>query len=57
MSETRPLDPAALFDLYEALKDLTVWWDNWMPDNARTEGGKEALYKAQAALKRAEGRT
>lgn len=52
-----PLNPGAIHDLYAALKELTTWWENWMPDDATTEGGFEALELARAALKKAEGRT
>jgi hypothetical protein len=44
---------AAAPDLYEALDDLAIWWENWMPDNA--DGGHDALFKARAALAKARG--
>ena len=46
---------AAAPDLYADLSELTVWWANWMPDAASSNGGYGALEKARAALAKARG--
>lgn len=55
----RPKDPLheAAPDLLAALKDLTSWWASWMPADARRQGGRDVLIRANAAILKAEGRT
>lgn len=50
------LNKEALHSLYVALQELETWWANWMPDDANTQGGREALEQARAALTEADGR-
>ncbi len=54
--DAMPLDPESIHDIYAALKELTTWWENWMPDDAQTQGGQEALDAARQALRKAEGK-
>ena len=46
---------AAAPELLEALKEISTWWENWMPDTAYEQGGNEALRKANEAIRKAEG--
>lgn len=48
---------AAAPDLLEALKDLATWWENWMPDEAHEQGGRDSLESARAAIAKSEGKT